>query len=538
MTGKPAPPNPPAGEEGPFVFQPESAEPAAGLPPARPWKIMIVDDDDEVHAISRMVLREFAFEGRGIEFLSAHSGAAAKQLMAEHPDTAVLLLDVVMESETAGLDVVQHVRQALGNPFVRIVLRTGQPGLAPERSVVLQYDINDYREKTELTAQKLVTTVIASLRAYRDIRTIETSRRGLEQIVGASAQLFQTQSLAHFSASVLRQLTALLHLGEEGGPPAASGFIATRHPDADIDDYRILAAAGRYAGHVGYRMRERLPAGLRDKLSGAAAAGRSSVGEDEFIGFFRPSNGTDNVVYLQAVRPIGGMETRLLEAFSASIAIAFDNVSLNEELADTQVELINTLSDVIETRCSDTGHHVARVGETARLLAQLVGLPESDQELILQAAPMHDLGKIGIPDVLLQKPGRLSEAEFEVIKTHTSIGYNILKGSKRARLRAAALVALQHHEWWDGSGYPRRLKGEEIHIFGRIVAVADVFDALAHSRYYKAGWPMERILEHFRRERGSHFDPRLIDVFAANAEDFAAIMNRQPDSSARLGAGS
>lgn len=518
-----------ADDDNHFVFQPESTE----VPPplaSRPWKIMIVDDDDEVHAISRMVLREFAFEGRGIEFLSAHSGADAMRLMAEHPDTAVLLLDVVMESDTAGLDVVHHVRQTLGNPFVRIVLRTGQPGLAPERAVIVKYDINDYKEKTELTAQKLVTTIIAALRAYRDIQTIETSRKGLEQIVGASSNLFQPRSLLHFSADVLRQLTSLLQLDADGRSLQLSGFTAVRKPDADAGDYRILAATGRYSEHIGSSMQEHIPAESLDKLWHGTAAGRSSVDDDRFIGLFRTSNGTDNIVYLQAIRPISSMEARLLEVFSTNLAIAFDNVYLNEELANTQAELINTLSDVIETRCADTGHHVARVGETARLLAEMIGLPESDQELILLAAPMHDLGKIGIPDVLLQKPGRLSVAEFEVIKTHTSIGYNILKGSKRERLRTAAIVALQHHEWWDGTGYPRSIRGEDIHIFGRIVAVADVFDALSHARHYKCGWPMERITEHFMKERGTHFDPLLVDAFTANARDFAAITEQIPDS--------
>lgn len=510
-----------------FVFQPERAPPHRVT--ERPWKIMIVDDDDEVHSVSRMVLREFSFDGRGLEFLSAHSGAAAKQLMAEHPDTAVLLLDVVMETDSAGLEVVRHVRQTLGNRFVRIVLRTGQPGLAPERAVVVDYDINDYREKTELTAQKLVTTVIAALRAFRDIRTIEASRKGLEQVVGASRDLYEPQSLPRFSAGVLRQLTSLLHLGEEALCGRSSGFTATRSPAGAADDYRILATSGRYTGLAGFSVRSSIPAPLLDKLLRAAAAGRTIIDEDRLIGFFRASNGTENLVYLEIVRPNAIIDPQLLEVFFANVAVAFDNVHLNEELADTQVEIINTLSDVIESRCTDTGHHVARVGETARLLAELIGLPEGDQDLIRLAAPMHDLGKIAIPDVLLHKPGRLTEAEFEVIKTHTSIGYNILKGSTRARLRAAAIVALQHHEWWDGSGYPGHLRGDGIHIFGRIVAVADVFDALAHCRHYKDGWPIERIIEHFISERGTHFDPCLVDVFAANVGAFAAIRQRLPD---------
>ncbi|MDR1162850.1 MAG: response regulator, partial [Candidatus Accumulibacter sp.] len=154
-----------------FADEDESAAQATKLKEdhSRLWKLMIVDDEPEVHTITRLALSGFAFEGRGLEFLSAYSGAEAKTLMAAHPDTAMVFLDVVMESEDAGLDVVRHIRDTLGNTMTRIILRTGQPGQAPERQVILEYDINDYKTKTELTAQKLFTSVVAGLRAYADL---------------------------------------------------------------------------------------------------------------------------------------------------------------------------------------------------------------------------------------------------------------------------------------------------------------------------------------------------------------------------------
>ncbi|HEV8312970.1 MAG TPA: response regulator [Burkholderiaceae bacterium] len=150
-----------------------------------PWKIIIADDDDAVHSISTMVLRNCRFEGRGLSFLSAHSGEATRRVVAEHPDCAILLLDVVMETEHAGLDVVRYVREELRNGFIRIILRTGQPGQAPEKWVVENYDINDYTEKTELTAQKLVTTIISALRSFRDLRELERHREHLEELIAA-----------------------------------------------------------------------------------------------------------------------------------------------------------------------------------------------------------------------------------------------------------------------------------------------------------------------------------------------------------------
>ncbi len=177
-----------------------SGSPSTAITNRQAWKIIIADDEEEVHNMTRMVLGDYSFEERGLKFLSAYSGGQTLQLIQEHPDTAVILLDVVMETDDSGLEVVRHIRQNIKNKFVRIILRTGQPGKAPENHVIKKYDINDYKEKTELTAQKLYTTITASLRAYQDLRTIEQNRRGLEQIIEASANLFEAQSLKKICA--------------------------------------------------------------------------------------------------------------------------------------------------------------------------------------------------------------------------------------------------------------------------------------------------------------------------------------------------
>ncbi len=157
------------------------------------WKLMIVDDEEEIHRVTRLALNDFSFEDRGLSFISAFSGEEAKALLQEHPDTAVVLLDVVMESEHAGLDVARYIRETLNNKLVRIILRTGRPGQAPEKRVIMDYDINDYKEKSELTVQKLTTSVITALRSHRDLHIIDRNRRGLLQIINASAQLFENR---------------------------------------------------------------------------------------------------------------------------------------------------------------------------------------------------------------------------------------------------------------------------------------------------------------------------------------------------------
>lgn len=204
-------------------------------------------------------------------------------------------------------------------------------------------------------------------------------------------------------------------------------------------------------------------------------------------------------------------------------------INLHNELEQTQREVIYTLGDVGESRSQETGQHVRRVAEYSKLLAQKANLSSKDIDIIFTASPMHDIGKIGIPDSILNKPGKLDDKEWEIMKTHAQIGYEILKKSKRPILKAASIISYTHHEKWDGSGYPNKLKGEDIHIYGRITAIADVFDALGSDRTYKKAWPLEDILKLFTEQKGKHFDPYLVDLFMDNLDDFLKIRDEFKD---------
>ncbi len=198
-------------------------------------------------------------------------------------------------------------------------------------------------------------------------------------------------------------------------------------------------------------------------------------------------------------------------------------VELGHEIEQTQKDIILTLGAVGESRSKETGMHVKRVAEYSRLFALKLGLPGDEAELLKTASPMHDIGKVAISDAILNKPGKLTPEEYDDMKRHTLIGHEMLKNSDRTLLKTAATIALEHHEKWDGSGYPHGKKGEDIHIYGRITAIADVFDALGSDRVYKKAWEMERILELFKSERGRHFDPTLVDIFFENLDEFLAI---------------
>jgi response regulator RpfG family c-di-GMP phosphodiesterase len=188
------------------------------------------------------------------------------------------------------------------------------------------------------------------------------------------------------------------------------------------------------------------------------------------------------------------------------------------------------MGTIAETRSKETGQHVRRVAEYSKYFALKLGLGEEEAEMLKLASPMHDVGKIGIPDSILNKPGKHTPEEFEIMKTHALLGYDMLKHSNKKILQTAAIVAKEHHEKYDGSGYPYGLKGEEIHIYGRITAVADVFDALGSDRVYKKAWEDKRIFELFKEQRGKHFDPKIIDIFFENLEDIFAIRNRYKDT--------
>ena len=196
------------------------------------------------------------------------------------------------------------------------------------------------------------------------------------------------------------------------------------------------------------------------------------------------------------------------------------------ELHDTRLEIIRRLGRAAEYRDNETGYHILRMSHYAARLARAVGLDEAECDMLLDASPMHDVGKIGIPDRILLKPGKLDADEWEVMKTHARIGADILTGHDSPLMRMAALIAVTHHEKWDGSGYPEGLVGEAIPLVGRITAVCDVFDALTTVRPYKKAWSIEDAFAFIREQSGSHFDPRLAEVFAGLRGEVLAIRSR------------
>ena len=251
-----------------------------------------------------------------------------------------------------------------------------------------------------------------------------------------------------------------------------------------------------------------------------------NLGANDFMA--RPYNPEElrlrvaNHVHSKKLGDLARDMNEILEAEVVKKTLALQEALQQSRLAEYEISL--RLGRAAEFRDLDTGMHIRRVSEMARELAALAGLPEEECQILCHAAPLHDVGKIGIPDKILLKPAKLEIPEFETMKLHTVIGGKILSDAELYPvLRVGQIVALQHHERWDGSGYPAGLSGTGIHLYGRIVSIVDVFDALTSARPYKAPFPLEEALSFIREKRGSYFDPELVDLFLAHLERFTRI---------------
>lgn len=500
-----------------FLAEDEVAAPK----PVGYYKIIIADDDEEIHNVTRMILRNFEFEGRGLILIDAYSGKEAKALLEEHPDTALIFLDVVMESNHSGLEVVEYLRKDLKNEITRIVLRTGQPGEAPEEKVIKDYDINDYRIKTELTVSRLNTTIYSALRNYRDLMKIERNRRGLERIIETSANLFKHNHLNEFLTSILHQMSSFkLESGEivflHEPEHDSSGVITMGH---ETHQAVVVAATGKYESFVGSSVSEvpdlkEVCSELHDTL---IPENRIHVLKNGFVIQSTAHKGPNNYIYIEGKQEQFDFE--LIEIFLANYSVALDNYILNNLISSSQKEIIITLGEVVEHHFDDTSGHVRRISEMMYRFSLHNNFSFSESELMKVASTMHDVGKIAISDTVLKKHGKLSPEEFRLVQEHPNAGYKILNKSELEIMKIAAEIALYHHEKYDGTGYPMGAKGRDIPLKARMMAIIDVYDAMTHKRIYKEASTQEEALAYLMAEKGKHFDAKLVDIFIENLEE-------------------
>jgi signal transduction histidine kinase len=300
---------------------------------ARKWKVAVIDDDQAVHEGTRFALSDYNLNGQTLEILSAYSAAEGRTLMRAHPDIAAVLLDVIMETDAAGLDLVEFIRNEIKNETVRIILRTGQPGQAPERRVIVDYDINDYKAKTELTADKLFTSLTAALRSYQQLERMVQTRRGLEIIIDAASTLYDFKSMQRLAEGVLTQIASLLNVD-------CAGILVLRDGGAAGDDFSVLAGSGCYSRFTGAAGSKSLDIDLRQMVEAAFHRRKHEFADHRSVLYVRTGSGREVVVLLQAERDLSDTDRSLVEIFGSRLSIAFDNVILYQQLneANTQLE--------------------------------------------------------------------------------------------------------------------------------------------------------------------------------------------------------
>jgi response regulator RpfG family c-di-GMP phosphodiesterase len=363
----------------------------------------------------------------------------------------------------------------------------------------------------------------AALRAYRDMRTIEANRLGLENVIRASAHVFTRQNSNDFAAAVLSQLFFL------AGTEHSALYCTVRRQTDEPPRFVVAAGSGRYQAYAGDPADARLPDTMVRSLLAAYRNQQHQFELDHYVLHFVDSQRNESLLFVGESGNLSPLDHALFELFCTNVSIAFENLHLSGELLSSQLEMVYMLAGAAETRSQETANHVRRVGLLAEMIGHAMELDAAYCETLRYAAPLHDIGKIGIPDPILNKAGPHTPEEAIVMRTHADIGARLLGNSQKPVLQMAAQIAATHHENWDGSGYPQGLAGKDIPIAGRITMVADVFDALGSRRCYKDSWESADIRAFMQSERGRKFDPVVVDHLFACWEQALELRRQLPD---------
>lgn len=490
----------------------------------KPWTLMIVDDEVGLHEVTRLVIKRLIFGGRQMRIVSAFSAEEARAMLETDRDIAVALIDVVMEDDQAGLGLVRDMREKFGMAHTRIILRTGNPGMAPEREVMQHFQIDDYRDKTELTSDRLFTLVYSSLRSYQTVTTLEQTAKGLKHIIESAGNLSRRENFVDFLSGLAMQISGIA--GAHDGLLLVADAIGF---SKGAEGAKVVFSAGAYTSWLAQGLKTVAPSALVKRIEGASTKDTLEVFDDGLmVSFWSPAR-EHFVLWLPMPAKPAVEVLRILREFLEKFRLAFENARLQEEIIDAQRVALHRVCEAVERRTPNFDQHVLRVAKYSRLLAELAGLPPNQVQQLETAAPLHDIGKVTIPDDIFKRHGFLDAAETKIWQNHAQAGWAILIASYSEILQLGASIALTHHERWDGSGYPRGLKGEEIPLHGRIVGLVDVFDALMSKRAHKEPFSFERTAQVVQGGAGKLFDPHLAKLLLAHGDAFKAIFDAYPD---------
>jgi len=507
-----------------FQDEPDEVKEILAIKHKKYWRILIVDDDETVHQVTQLVLLGAKIEGRELEIVSVYSGQQAKEALIKNDDFCMAFVDVVMETDHAGLELVEWIRKDLKNQAIRLILRTGQAGNAPEQTVIKDFDINDYKDKADFTSNKMITTVYAAVRGYRDIITIRKSLDAFKLLIKSTHALLKIEQFQAFGSAALEHLLTLMKVDN-----SALYIARTEHDFEQKSVDMIIACTGKYTTQSDSLSDSAVDEKVQLKIKKAFKDKEHYTDNDCFVGYYETSNNASSVLYIEFEDDAEHFNSNLAEMFATNVVLILESLAQKKEVNRTQKELMYITSEAIEANSKETGAHVKRVELICVLLAEKLNLPPLFIETLRTAASLHDIGKVTIPESILHKPGKLNDQEWQEMKTHAASGGVLLARATSNIARMGASVARYHHENWDGSGYPEGLIADAIPLEARIMAIADVFDALGSQRVYKKAWSDEDIFKLLKNQSGKHFDPVLIDIFFNNVEEFFKVREEFKD---------
>jgi response regulator RpfG family c-di-GMP phosphodiesterase len=495
-----------------------------------------VDDEREVHEITKLVLSGVTFNGRCLTFLHAYTSHEAISQIASNPDIAVALVDVVMDGDSAGLRVIDHVRNVLCNKLIRLILRTGQPGSAPEKEVLVKYEINDYKTKDELSATKLFSTVVTALRNYMDLSALEESSRGIDRVLEATSAMFRARTLERMAEVALTKLASLLNAGagQRSNLTVRGSFVRKNSGAwsavASLGEPGLFDEIGKSSSDDdGFSQIVKIELDVDDESFAIwFNPGRElTVVEQSLIQLFRLNThgALRHLLTLLQVEIAQHMAVMAISTVGLNISAQCENVRRLDTFASSTPQLENDflVTLAVQGEVAQWGtqkramSHLLRVKELSLKVAEALKLEPQFCQDLCYASQFHDIGNVFVPVYDAGSWFVPTATSRDKAEKHALAGMSYLRNLRSLhprRLSIASEIAAGHHESWNGAGFPKGVVGDCIPISARIVAAVDFWDTYTHANEFsnRPAYSKAETLEMLSIASGYYFDPRVVDA--------------------------